>query len=125
MNQFLRYFSVGIFNTVFGYCIIFACMYLVKLSPEVSNVVGYLAGLTFSYILNRTYTFASQQKPSKEIVKFVLVFLVAYLLNFVVLILLIHKLSIHEGISQIVAGVFYVVSSFLMNKYYAFKVSAT
>lgn len=88
-------------------------------------MVGYLAGLTFSYILNRTYTFASQQKPSKEIVKFVLVFLVAYLLNFLILILLIHKLNIHEGVSQIVAGVFYVMSSFLMNKYYAFKVSTT
>jgi len=121
MKQFIKYFTVGVFNTVFGYFIIFGCMYLLSLSPEVSNVVGYLTGLTVSYVLNRNYTFESKQKPSQEIWRFIAVFIVAYTLNFLVLILLIHQLNFHEGLSQLVAGVFYVVSSFVMNKYYAFK----
>lgn len=121
MKQFLKYFTVGVFNTVFGYCIIFGCMYMLSLSPEASNVIGYVTGLTVSYVLNRNYTFESKQKPSQEIWRFIAVFIVAYALNFLVLILLIHQFNFHEGLSQLVAGVFYVVSSFVMNKYYAFK----
>jgi putative flippase GtrA len=65
-------------------------MYLVKMSPESSNVVGYGVGLIASYILNRKYTFNSKQNRRSEIIRFLSVFVVSYSLNFGVLIILIY-----------------------------------
>jgi putative flippase GtrA len=121
MSQFLRFLTVGVFNTVFGYCIIFACMYLGDLSAEVSNVIGYAVGLTTSYLLNRNYTFKSRQGRGGEIVRFVVVFAIAYAANFLTLILLIRELGVHEGVSQILAGAVYVAASYAMNKFYVFR----
>ena len=98
-------------------------MYLVKMPPESSNGVGYAVGLVASYALHRKYTFNSKQSRSLEMVRFLAVFIVAYASNLAVLVILIRKLGIHEGISQILAGFVYVVASYIMNKYYVFKIS--
>jgi putative flippase GtrA len=123
MKQFFRYLTVGVFNTMLGYCVIFACMYLAKMSPEISNVAGYAVGLVASYVLNRKFTFNSRQNRYSEIVRFLAVFVVAYALNFMVLIILIHWISLHEGASQLLAGLGYVIASFIMNKFYVFRTS--
>jgi putative flippase GtrA len=92
------------------------------MTPETSNVAGYAAGLVFSYVLNRHYTFSSSQSRRGEIIRFLAVFVVAYASNFAILLVLIHRIGIHKGVSQIFAGLVYVIASFLMNKYYVFKI---
>lgn len=121
MRQFLRFLTVGVINTVFGYCIIFACMYLAGLSAELSNVIGYGVGLTTSYLLNRNYTFRSTQRSGAEVLRFVSVFAIAYGANFLALLVFIRQLGIHEGASQILAGAVYVLASYAMNKFYVFR----
>ncbi|MHB8914787.1 MAG: GtrA family protein [Thiobacillus sp.] len=121
MNQLFRFLSVGTFNTILGYFIIFSCMYLAKMSPESSNVIGYAVGLITSYILNRKFTFNSTQDRRGEIIRFLAVFVIAYAFNFVVLVILVHRIGVHDGASQVIAGVVYVGTSYIMNKYYVFK----
>jgi putative flippase GtrA len=118
---FFRYLLVGASNTVFGYGIIFGCMYLANMSPAVSNVVGYALGLATSYALNRIYTFRSTQKLSGEFARFSGIFLVAFAGNFVTLILLTEALHWHADVSQVLAGVVYVLTSFGLNKYFVFN----
>jgi len=122
MKQFSRFLVVGVFNTLIGYCVIFACMYLGRMSPETSNAAGYTVGLVISYILNRNYTFNSRQDRFGESIRFFIVFVIAYASNFMVLMILIHNLGIHKGVSQIFAGLIYIVTSYLTNKYYVFKI---
>jgi putative flippase GtrA len=124
MKQVFRFLTVGFFNTLLGYCIIFAFMYLAKISPEISNVLGYGICLFISYALHRNFTFNSNQLKTVEVTRFLVVFLIAYASNFVVLLILIHKLALNEGLSQVMAGIFYVATSFIMNKYYVFKTSS-
>lgn len=121
MMQFIRFLLVGVFNTGLGYCVIFGCMYLAGFSAELSNALGYGVGLIVSYFLNRNFTFKSVQDRRTEMIRFVGVFLIAYAANFIVLTTLIHKLDVHPGISQVVAGVIYVAASYFMNKYYVFR----
>jgi putative flippase GtrA len=96
-------------------------MYAIKLSPEISNILGYAIALVGSYILNRRFTFESKKKPRGEIFRFLVVFSIAYGANFAFLVFLVHIVNFDKGISQILAGVFYVGVSFFMNKYYVFK----
>lgn len=97
-------------------------MYGANLSAEVSNVLGYTIGLIASYVLNRKYTFNSMQRRSRELPRFLTVFAIAYGLNFFLLLVLIYSLGFHEGISQIMAGLAYVLASFLLNRNFVFNV---
>lgn len=120
MRQLLRFAAVGVVNTGLGYAVIFACMYLAGLGAVVSNVIGYAVGLIVSYLLNRSFTFRSAAPPRAEILRFVAIFLLAYLANLAALVGLIRHAGMHEGVAQVVAGVVYFVLSFVLNKYYVF-----
>ena len=120
MNQLFRFLTVGVFNTLLGYCVIFAFMYLARMSAEASNLAGYGFCLFISYFLHRNFTFNSGHRKRYEATRFLVVFLVAYVLNFVVLLVMIHKLGLHEALSQVLAGVVYVAASYLMFKYHVF-----
>lgn len=124
MKLLAKYVLVGVFNTLFGYLVIFAMMYGAGLTPLWSNAVGYGTGLVVSYGLNKWYTFQSRQKSCSEFIRFVLVFLVAYGINVATLMVSIDVAGIHAGLSQLVAGAAYVGSSFLMQKHIVFKAGA-
>lgn len=121
--QFFRFLSVGAVNSLLGNGTIFASMYVAHLSPETSNVAGYTVGAITSYVLNRKYVFNSKQDHRAEIVRFLVVFLIAYAANLAMLVTLVHRGGLHEGASQLFAGVVFTVVSFLLNKHYAFNVS--
>lgn len=120
MKQFSRFLLAGLTNTGLGFAVIFTCMYVVGLTAELSNAVGYLVGLIASYFLNRHFTFRSPGRRSTEFIRFVIVFLIAYTVNLVVLIVLIHRLQIYAALSQVVAAVAYIGVAFSLNKRYVF-----
>ncbi len=119
-KQFLSYVLIGIFNTAWGYGLIFFLMYVVHLSPVLSNAISYAFGLFVTYFLNRKITFKSKNNASKEIVRFFTVFIVAYSVNLLALVVSIDVLHIHEGVSQVIAGAFYVMTSFTGLKLYVY-----
>lgn len=120
MNQFIRFILVGIVNSGLGYGIIFACMYLAGLSPELSNAIGYMIALVASYFFHRSYTFRSTQQQRAEFIYFVVVFLIAYCINLAALIVLVRTLAVNAGVSQIISGCVYALASYLLNKHYVF-----
>ena len=121
VGELSRYVTVGVLNTAWGYLLIFAFMYLAHWSPEASNIAGYAIGLLTSYLLNRKFTFNSQAKMSGEFGRFIVIFAIAFLANFATLAFLVRVLEIHAGMGQLVAGVVYVVTSYLLNRTYTFR----
>ena len=124
--QLARFLSVGVVNTLIGYAIIFFVMYVIELSPTVSNAIGYSTGIFLSFAMHRSITFkvnstAPENNRTREFVRFLLVFAIAYLANLFTLMYLINVLEIHKGLSQIGAGVVYVAISFVLSKNYVFK----
>ena len=123
MKQLLRFAAVGVLNTAVGYAVIFACMYLVGWGAVVSNIAGYAVGLVVSYTLNRTFTFRSAAGKKREIVRFLSIFMVAYLANIGALMLLIDHAGMHKGWAQLVAGAVYTGLFYWLSKYNFFAES--
>lgn len=121
MRELLRYAMVGVVNTGLGYAVIFGCMYLAGLGPIASNMIGYAVGLVVSYTLNRSFTFRSQGARKAEMIRFGVIFVLAYVANLGVLVVLVQGAGMHEGLAQVVAGVVYFGLSYLLNRYYVFR----
>lgn len=116
-----RFIVVGALNTLLGFTIVFALMYIFGVSPELSNLIGYSVGLFTTYFSHRKFTFNSNQAKFREFIKFVTVFCISYVSNFLFLFFLIHHLKVNSGVSQFLALMIYIVCSFLMNKYFVFN----
>jgi len=120
VTQFGKFLAVGIFNTGLGYAVIFFSMYGLGWGPFSSNVIGYAVGLSSSYLLNRLVTFNSVRDKMPEMATFLAVFCLAYGANLIALKVLIDH-GAHPGLSQLIAGAFYVAISYTANKFLVFR----
>lgn len=111
----MRFVSVGALVSAFGYGVIFVLMYGFGVSPVASNVAGYALGLGVSYFMHRTFTFRSERSHGGGLILFMVSFAVSYSMNLLALILFLH-LGVEQGVSQILAGVIYVATSYILNR---------
>lgn len=116
----IRFALVGVANTVLGLLVIYAAKGLGGLPDLPANLIGYIAGLTVSYLLNARWTFAFRGRHGIAVPRFVLVILVAYLANIAAVYTLL-GLAINSYIAQAAGIVPYTVISYLGAALFAFR----
>jgi putative flippase GtrA len=119
IRELFSFGLVGVTNTLLGYSIIFACMYWLELGPFKSNLLGYAIVLICSFFLNKHYVFKGKDKISNELALFLFSFILAYLANLAALKLALPFLNPY--LSQVLAGVVYTGSFFLLCKFMVFR----
>lgn len=115
----LKYSVAGAVNSVLAYGVIFTCMFF-GVSATLSNVLGYLVGLITSYLQFRFFVFQSSNVPGREIARFLVCFLIAFLANILVLRWLL-RAGWNPFFSQIVSCIVYVIVGFVLNSRYVFS----
>lgn len=121
-SDFVKYGLVGVVNTLITAIIIFALMNIFHVSYRISNLAGYIAGFFNSFILNKTWTFKSNQSSTfGQFIRFTAVFAVCYLLQHGLVVALVEKLHVDENLSTLAGMVFYTVIGFFFNKIFTFK----
>ncbi len=82
--QMARFGAVGLLNTALGLAAIYACMFFFGLGAELANGLGYAAGLSLGFWLNKRWTFASQRRIGDAAMRYALVLAGAWLINLAV-----------------------------------------
>jgi len=116
MHMLLKYLKVGVINTILGMIVILFCLNILGVNYNISYFIGYVIGLINSFLLNKHYTFNSTTKWSKELIPFIIVFLISYFISHIILIGLIEKLYIDKNISIVLSMVIYTIIGYTLNK---------
>jgi putative flippase GtrA len=121
MAQFIKFAIVGVLNSAIQY-LVFLFLYSLTGTPYLlASIIGYLAGMINSYILNRRWTFGSRnQKLFTELGRFVAVNLVSLGVNLGLLYLLVSTGVMIPQWAQIVAIVGSTLVNFVLNKVWTF-----
>lgn len=102
--KFLKFGIVGFSGVFVDFGFTFLCKEILKWNKYVSNAIGFTCAATSNYILNRIWTFGSENdKVMSEYVQFMLVSLIGLGINSLVLYLLNDKLKWNFYISKIFA----------------------
>ena len=127
MWNFIKYNLIGVVNTLITLMVVWVLYELLHWNLELSNFLGFVAGGVNSYVMNRRLNFKSHNKKRSEVMRFVIVFLCAYLVNLFVLEYLKDALRsagdfLSAGyLANILANVAYVVVSFALYRYFVFR----
>jgi len=94
---------------------------IIGLDYIISNVLGYIMGISVSFYLNRMWTFDIRSNNwGRDLLRFIFVIFVSYLINLSLVIILVEIYSTHTYLAQI-AGIFvYSTVSFVGMKKYVF-----
>ena len=122
--QFIKFLSVGVFNTFVGLAVIFIAKWFFNVGDIQANALGYGVGLTVSFTLNRRWTFAHNGDTFPALFKFFLVSLVAYGMNLLTVIVAIHHFDLNDYIAQLLGVPPYTLASYIACKYFVFQSSS-
>jgi putative flippase GtrA len=84
-----------------------------------ANISGYIAGLACSFLLNRRWTFAHEAHPLPALLRFLLVFLLSYLLNIGAVLALLH-LGGNGYLAHLGGMPLYTIAFYLGCRYFVF-----
>ena len=122
-HPLFRFLTVGVINTLLSITVIFCLKFFYSFSDVTANFIGYVAGLICSFILNKKWTFNHTGTLLQTVLKFILVFLVAYIAN-LMLVLLFIKFGVNAYLSHLIGIPIYTAIFYLGSKLYVFKLNA-
>lgn len=119
--QMVKFGLVGVANTAITLSVIFLLTKFFSVPYVAANAVGYIAGLTNSYLMNRIWTFRSKGSYAGEGFRFILVFFFCYLMQLGALVLMKEVGRINQDLAQVLAMVLYTLLNFILNKVFTYK----
>ena len=117
----LRFLVVGVLNTLVGLLAIYMGKWWLGLGDVLANLFGYAIGLCFSFVVNRSWTFDHSGAVVPALMRFLVVFGIAYALNLATVLAAIRVFGINAYIAQALGIVPYTLFFFLGSRYYAFR----
>lgn len=122
LKQAIKYGIVGISNTLITMLVIWLMMKVLDCREGLSNLTGYVAGLLNSFIWNKQWTFKESSSGwGRSAWRFAVAFVVCYVLQYGLILLLNENLSIDHYYNHLIGMVFYTVLNFVINKFYTFN----
>ncbi len=120
-REMLHYLWVGALATASQYILLILCVEVFHSSAVLGSSLGYLLGGVISYSLNRKHTFESEKKHSKAIAPFILVFIVAFLMNAILLHVFQVFLTLPYFLAQMITTILVLIWNYSANKFWTFK----
>lgn len=114
------YVIVGIFNTIFGYSMMFGFTFI-GIIPEISNALSFGVAFIASYVLNKKFTFKSKRNHTKDFTRFAISSGIAYFINLLTLIICHRILLLNEYISLVIACFAYCIVGYVLHRFWTFR----
>ena len=126
-RTFWKFILVGVANTLFGTGIMFVFYNVFHFSYWISSASNYFFGSILSYLLNRMFTFRSEETTTKTLPRFVINISLCYLLAYgmakplVSHILSVFSQNIQENIAMLVGMFLFVGLNYIGQRFFVFK----
>lgn len=120
----IKFAVVGVANTLAGLSLIYLCKWLLGFGDVIANICGYSIGLALSFILHRGWTFRHSGPVLPALVRFLAIFILAYLSNLATVLVTIKSLEMNSDVAQAGGILPYTVIFFFGSRYFAFGQAA-
>lgn len=119
-QKFIKYSLVGFMST----CIYFLAVYVLveqfHSEPVVGSAIAFIIMTVVAFFMNVRYTFGSNVTYQKCL-RFLIVSTVGFTLNFLLMVLIVHILSYHYLVGELVTILVIPLVNFLLNNYWTFQ----
>jgi len=115
-----RYAGSGVLNTLVGFSVIFALMWL-GVSPLIANAGGYLAGLVMGFFMAKKVVFRSEGHVTTEGIRYLAAFLASFLANLLVLQCALDMLHMNAILAQLIAAATFTTIMYLLSRWLVFS----
>lgn len=121
ITKFIKFGIVGFSGVFVDFGFTYICKEWLKLNKYLSNSIGFTIAATSNYVLNRIWTFHSQDPEiAREFTEFFVISIIGLGINNAVLYFMINRFKMNFYISKLFAIAVTTVWNFLANYLYTF-----
>ena len=123
-HQSLKFLGVGLSNSIVSFVTFEASYRALESSPRrvfLAQAIGYSAGILWSFLWNRRFTFRTNGAMGGQLRRFVLLQASMLLATSILLSLAVDKLGLHRTMVWLVVMAIATVINFYLSKHWAFK----
>lgn len=117
-KKFIKFIFVGILNTIVSY-LLFAGIFFLTANKELTLTLSFVIAVVFNYFMVAHYVF-KDKREFKKLIKFFLVYILLYIVNFIHLKIFVDIYSINVYLAQFLTLVYLPILSFYINNKYVF-----
>lgn len=121
--EFGRFGVVGVLRTIIAVIIVFVPHNLWGVNYILCNVVGFSVALVTGFILHKTWAFKSRGRWNREVLPYLVIFGIGFLVNMALLLLLGEKLELNKNFCLVIASIAFTITNYLGNKFWTFRTS--
>ncbi len=119
-NSFIRYSIVGVLTVIIDYMLLYISFSLFNIEQNLSITLSYISASLFNFFMHKKYTFKSTDKASKEILKFVVIGVISYIIT-IVLINYLVELGLNIYFAKLITVIFTFINVYIISKYYIYR----
>jgi len=119
-RQFARFAVVGVLSNLSLYGI-YILLTLASLKPQVAMSMTYVGGILIAFLLNRHWTFAHRGSKKSALTRYIVVYALGYVFNYLMLSTLVDEFGYPHEIVQACMVLILAVTFFLAQKFWVFK----
>ena len=126
-EEIIRYLVIGVLTTLISLAVYYLLVYTVfdpnvALELQITNVISWIASVTFAYFTNRKFVFKTREKATiKEASAFYLSRVSTLILEIFIMYLLVTVLKFNDKIIKILAQVLVIIFNYVLSKFLVFK----
>lgn len=122
VRQFIKFGLVGFLNTLIDYILFTAFFYLLDIHYLYANAMSFTIAVTNSYLLNRRWTFRSDNPNWRaEAAKFLTVNIIGLGLSEIILFILVEHFQMYQLLAKAMAIVVVLFWNFTGTRFWAFR----
>lgn len=115
----IRFMAVGVLNTLVGLSIIYFCKFALGMADLPANAAGYAVGLAVSFWGNASWTFEYRGKLAPTVMRYLIVFAIAYGANLASLFFL-KSMGLNSYVAQAASILPYMATFYILSKVFVF-----
>lgn len=128
-RQIIIYFFCGGLTTFVNYVIYFTCTILLNLNHLIANIIAWIFGVSFAFIVNKIFVFDSKSWAGKDVFseawKFVSARIFSGFLETFLLWFFVDIIGMSDKVIKIAASVLVVILNYVFSKFIVFKKEGT
>lgn len=122
LAQFIKFSVVGVSNTILDFGVYYVFTRKVGLHYLPSNVISFTTAATWSYIINRNWTFRdTTSRVHTQYLKFLIVSVIGLGLTSLLLYFFVGHLHLHDLVGKALAVIIVLVWNFTLNRLWTFR----
>ncbi len=121
-QQLILYIIVGGFNTILS-LFIYYFLLIINCNYLIASTLAYIFGIVLGFLMNAKTVFNSQNIHYKKFLKYVILYVISYVVNIFILYLLVNLCSLNKLFAQVISTLFLVFINFNVIKHFIFTES--